>query len=63
VCVCVSMELSITLINTFQYGRGSSACTCIDYLLACTEYAYFLQLIEDVRQVDQWDCDEVGDAE
>mmetsp|Transcript_6420 Transcript_6420/g.7808 ORF Transcript_6420/g.7808 Transcript_6420/m.7808 type:complete len:223 (+) Transcript_6420:1-669(+) len=41
-------------ISQFQGTGGSEIYTCIDYLVACTEYDYFLQLMEDMKRMDDW---------
>ena len=40
----------------------SGAYTCIDYLVACTEYSAFLQLMGDFCAMSSWDVDGGADG-
>ena len=43
-------------------GDDSGAYTCIDYLVACTEYSAFLQLMGDFCAMSSWDVDGGADG-
>ncbi len=57
-------EHGVTLEQLEQAARqGSGAHTCIDYLLASTEFTAFLQLMHDFNSMSQWDVEDEGPLE
>eukprot|EP01060_Flectonema_neradi_P012273 TRINITY_DN19146_c1_g1_i3.p2 TRINITY_DN19146_c1_g1~~TRINITY_DN19146_c1_g1_i3.p2 ORF type:complete len:152 (+),score=39.42 TRINITY_DN19146_c1_g1_i3:49-456(+) len=61
----IQEEEIISLCKPSEFEEGQyCALTCIEYLLAMTEYASFMQLVSDHRDCQQWEYgDELGGLE
>lgn len=54
----VTSEALFTLIENCQRSSAAGALTCLDYMIASTEYDHFLRLVADFACMDQWGTDE-----
>ena len=54
----VTSEALFTLIEKCQRSSAAGALTCLDYMIASTEYDHFLRLVADFACMDQWGTDE-----
>ncbi|KAK3270566.1 hypothetical protein CYMTET_21041 [Cymbomonas tetramitiformis] len=57
-CENLSSEEVYEACRRVKEGGENAWVTCVDYLLAATEYTHFMQLIADFRRMEEYDGEE-----